>query len=230
MLQESTAQVWKILSSKPELTGFILIGGSALALHIDHRISEDLDFAWPYGQLPREALKKLIETESALEFVLDQNEVALQEADDVGIDLADHAQNYLANGVRVTFFSSLEPERKLLASEACEPLRVATVPEIFVLKALVSADRSKTRDWFDLYTLFKFHGFTWDEFHDVFLKFSNIGQYENAAGRLCSGRPQANDEGYETLVANPPSLEEIRNYFLTIRQTYEKAPQKTSGA
>jgi predicted nucleotidyltransferase component of viral defense system len=136
---------------------------SALALHIDHRISEDLDFAWPYGRLPREALKKLIETEPTLEFVLDQNEVALQEAEDAGIDLSDHAQNYLANGVRGTFFSSPESERKLLAREAGEPLRVVTVPEIFVLKALVAADRSKTRDWFDLYTLFKFHGFTWDE-------------------------------------------------------------------
>jgi predicted nucleotidyltransferase component of viral defense system len=220
MLQESTAQVWKIFSSKPELKGFILIGGSALALHIDHRISEDLDLTWPYGRLPREAIKKLIETEPALEFVLDQDEIALQEAEDVGIDLADYSQTYLVNGVRVTFFSSPEPERKLLAREAAEPLRVATVPEIFVLKALVSADRSKTRDWFDLYTLFKFHGFTWDDFHDVFPKFSNIGQYENAAGRICSGHPQANDEGYESLVLNPPSLEEMRDYFALLRKAY----------
>src|SRR5476651_662977 len=118
MLQESTAKLWQILSSKPELAGFVLIGGSALALHIDHRISEDLDFAWPYGRLPREALKKLIKTEPGLEFVLDQNEVALQEAEDAGIDLADHTQNYLTNGVRVTFFPSYEPEKKLLARDA----------------------------------------------------------------------------------------------------------------
>jgi hypothetical protein len=39
------------------LAGFVLIGGSALALHIHHRISEDLDFAWPYGQLTGESLK-----------------------------------------------------------------------------------------------------------------------------------------------------------------------------
>jgi predicted nucleotidyltransferase component of viral defense system len=230
MLQESAAQVWKILSSKPELKGFVLIGGSALALHIDHRISEDLDFAWPYGRLPREALKKLIKTEPGLEFVLDQNEVALQEAEDAVIDLADHTQNYLTNGVRITFFSSYEPEKKLLARDAGEPLRVATVPEIFALKALASADRSKTRDWFDLYTLFKFHGFTWNDFHDVFPRLSTISQYQNAAGRLCSGRPQANDEGYETLVAKPPSVREMRDYFLQLREAYERGREKTSGA
>ena len=31
MLQESTAKLWQTLSSKPELAGFVLIGGSALA-------------------------------------------------------------------------------------------------------------------------------------------------------------------------------------------------------
>jgi hypothetical protein len=222
MLQESTSQVWKILSSKPELAGFVLIGGTALALHIDHRISEDLDFSWPHGKLPREALKKLVETESALEFVLDQDEFALQEADDAGIDLADYSQTYLVNGVRVTFFVSHEAERKMLARKMDEPLRVAAIPEIFVLKALVAADRSKTRDWFDLYTLFQSHGFTWKDFHGAFLEYSNPGQYENAAGRLCSGQPQANDEGYETLVENPPTIKKMREYFLRLRKAYEK--------
>jgi predicted nucleotidyltransferase component of viral defense system len=219
MLQESTAKLWQTLSSKPELAGFVLIGGSALALHIQHRISEDLDFAWPYGRLPREALKKLIETEPGLDFVLDQNDAALREADDAHLDLADYAQNYLVNGVRVTFFSSYEPERKLLARQVSEAVRIAAVPEIFALKALASADRSKSRDWFDLYTLFKHHGFTWKDFYDVFLKFSTIDQYKNAASRLCSGQPQANDEGYEALVSEPPSLEEMKEYFQELEKT-----------
>ena len=213
MLQESTAKLWKALSSKPELAGFVLIGGSALALHIHHRISEDLDFAWPYGRLPRESLQRLIEGEPSLDFVLDQNEAALREAEDANLDLADYAQNYLVNGVRVTFFSSYEAERKLLARQPNEPLRMAGVSEIFALKALASADRSKSRDWFDLYTLFKHHGFTWRDFYDVFSRYSTIDQYRNAANRLCSGQPQANDEGFEALVSHAPRLEEMRDYF-----------------
>ncbi len=219
MLQKSTAKLWQTLSSKPELAGFVLIGGSALALHIRHRISEDLDFAWPYGRMPWESLKKLIEAEPDLDFVLDQNEAALREAEDANLDLDDFTQNYLVNGVRVTFFASYEAERKLLARQPNEPLRIADVPEIFALKALASADRSKSRDWFDLYTLFKHHGFTWKDFHDVFSKYSTIGQFGNAANRLCSGQPQANDEGFEALVSNPPSLEEMRDYFQGLRRT-----------
>ena len=118
MLQKSTAKLWQALSSKSELAGFVLIGGSALALHIHHRISEDLDFAWPYGRLPRESLQTLIEGEPSLDYVLDQNEVALREAEDANLDLADFAQNYLVNGVRVTFFSSYQAERRLLAKAA----------------------------------------------------------------------------------------------------------------
>jgi predicted nucleotidyltransferase component of viral defense system len=218
MLQESTAKLWQALSSKPELAGFVLIGGSALALHIRHRISEDLDFAWPYGRLPRESLQRLIEEEPSLDYVLDQNEAALREAEDTNLDLADFTQNYLVNGVRVTFFSSYEPERKLLAHQPNEPLRIAAVPEIFALKALASADRSKSRDWFDLYTLFKHHGFTWKDFYEVFSKYSTVDQYKNAANRLCSGQPQANDEGFEALVSQPPHLEEMRDYFWELRR------------
>jgi len=204
--------------SKPELAGFVLIGGSALALHIHHRISEDLDFAWPYGRLPRESLQRLIEGDPSLDYVLDQNEVALREAEDANLDLADFAQNYLVNGVRVTFFSSYEAERKLLSHQRNEPLRIAAVPEIFALKALASADRSKSRDWFDLYTLFKQHGFTWKDFYEVFSKYSTVDQYRNAANRLCSGQPQSNDEGFEALVSHAPSLKEMSEYFQELRR------------
>jgi predicted nucleotidyltransferase component of viral defense system len=200
------------------LAGFVLIGGSALALHIHHRISEDLDFAWPYGRLPRESLQTLIGGEPSLDYVLDQNEVALREAEDANLDLADFAQNYLVNGVRVTFFSSYEAERKLLARQPNEPLRIAAVPEIFALKALAAADRSKSRDWFDLYTLLKHHRFTWQDFYEVFSRYSTIDQYRNAANRLCSGQPQANDEGFETLVSHAPSLEEMSEYFQELRR------------
>jgi predicted nucleotidyltransferase component of viral defense system len=31
----------------PEISDYLLVGGTALALNIEHRISEDLDFAWP---------------------------------------------------------------------------------------------------------------------------------------------------------------------------------------
>lgn len=56
-------RLWTRLRNEPALAGFVLIGGSALALHLGHRISEDLDFALrgledrPALQLPRIVLK-----------------------------------------------------------------------------------------------------------------------------------------------------------------------------
>ncbi len=65
------------------------------------------------------------------------------------------------------------------------------------MKALVSAKRSKTRDWFDLYVLMKDHGFSWKDFYEAFIRAGNEGQYDFAAERLSTATPARSDEGYE---------------------------------
>jgi hypothetical protein len=45
MLKPDTEAVWQFLRRQPGLTGFVLMGGSALALRLGHRQSEDLDRA-----------------------------------------------------------------------------------------------------------------------------------------------------------------------------------------
>ena len=42
LLPQATAKLWARLSAAPQLGGFYLIGGTALALRIQHRQSEDL--------------------------------------------------------------------------------------------------------------------------------------------------------------------------------------------
>ena len=59
MLKTKTEQVWNFLKDQPSLTGFILLGGSALSLRLQHRYSEDLDLACPDVRLPRTALDVL---------------------------------------------------------------------------------------------------------------------------------------------------------------------------
>ena len=72
MLREPTQSIWQALSVRPERKGFILVGGSALALHLNHRISEDLDFVRPETRLPRDTLRQLTNGVSALSFDLRQ--------------------------------------------------------------------------------------------------------------------------------------------------------------
>jgi Nucleotidyl transferase AbiEii toxin, Type IV TA system len=229
MLREDTGRLWDALRTRPELKGFVLIGGSGLALQIGHRRSEDLDFAWPHGNLPRGALRRLVTTASGITFVPDDDEIAKQEADDCSLDLGDIMQNYLADGVRVTFFKSERAEASLLGGTPADPLRIATVPEIFLLKALVTAKRSKSRDWFDLYILFQRHGYKWTDYHDAFMRHGLAHEYGNASSRLCSGQPQRDDEGYKNLVDDPPKLEEMRDYFISLRTDFEEKSGEKGG-
>jgi hypothetical protein len=93
MLFEPTYALWGQLKAREELSGFVLIGGSALALQIGHRRSEDLDFAWPHGSLPRAALQKLLESVPDTTFIANPNEAQLQEAADACLDLNDYRQD-----------------------------------------------------------------------------------------------------------------------------------------
>ncbi len=43
MLKPETEKTWHFLQGQPALSGFILLGGSALTMHLHHRKSEDLD-------------------------------------------------------------------------------------------------------------------------------------------------------------------------------------------
>ncbi len=219
MLREDTDRLWQALAHRPELGGFILIGGSALSLYIDHRLSEDLDFAWPHPRLPRKPLDDLIRNSPELHFDPIPDPVALREADDAGMDLYDFSQDYLVNGVKLTFFCPDPPERQVLFHGTNPAVRVATVTEIFALKALVAAKRSKQRDWFDLYVLMRDHGYSWKDFREVFDGTRTSARYEQAADRLCSGRPGKSDEGFAQLLPGPTvTVEEMQNFFSKARQ------------
>lgn len=54
-----TAALFEEIRENPLLNPFILIGGTALSLHIGHRVSEDLDFITLLRKLPRKALENL---------------------------------------------------------------------------------------------------------------------------------------------------------------------------
>lgn len=63
LLPPETEKLWEFLSRQTSLGGHILVGGSAFALRIRHRISEDLGFA--FHGLQRDALE-IAEAKEAL--------------------------------------------------------------------------------------------------------------------------------------------------------------------
>ena len=225
-LRPETAALWQRLSTEPLLSGFTLVGGTALALRIGHRVSEDLDFAYCAETLPRQRLSRLLEDigKDGFGFTPLVDVAAEQDFLDAGLDLADSQQDYTSNGqVKVTFFAPDHHIRGILGGGPATALHVASLDEIFRLKAIVCADRSKSRDWFDVYTLLRSHGYTMADFHRAFVDSGQPAKYDIAKMRLCSGRPHAADEGYEDVAgAEAPSIEDMRAFFAQQFDAFER--------
>jgi hypothetical protein len=136
--------------------------------------------------------------------------------------LHDFQQNFIVDEVvKLTF---LAPDREVAVQmRAPDPhhLRVAAVDEIFRLKCIACANRSKTRDWFDLYTLFERGLFQSIDMIESFDRAKSPQKLDIALRRMCSGRPEIGDEGYATLLTNAPTLREMQQRFLDVRDEIE---------
>src|SRR5437016_12951065 len=119
MLKPETEKVWRFLKKQPVLAGFVLLGGSALAIHLRHRFSEDLDFAYPAARLPRprlDALRRLA-VEGGFDFQPHDDPVAVAEFANGGLDLLDYQEDFLANRiVKVSFFAPEAADRSVLTA------------------------------------------------------------------------------------------------------------------
>lgn len=222
LLPEPTKRLWLELRNEPLLAGGILIGGTALTLRIGHRRSEDLDFAFLSDRLPRTAINLL--RRRFPDWVRNDNLASYDEFLIAGQSLHDYQQDFVSgDGVKVTFLAEDRPHWPIFGVPPAQaaPLRVATTKEIFALKCLVSARRSKSRDWFDLYVLFKEHGFEIADMTEAFQKANQSAEIDVALRRLSSGITSPDDEGYEALIEAPPSLETLKAYFRELRDRYE---------
>lgn len=225
MLRPDTQRLWEHLQSEPALKGFVLVGGTALAMHLHHRLSEDLDFMFLGKKLPKgqiEALKRRA-LDAGFEFMANDSPAGLEEFINAGLDFSDYQQDCIVNGLVKVSFVAPEPEnaKQLEPVESPGP-RIASLAEIFRLKCIVAADRSKTRDWFDLYLLLQQKHFKPIEVMRAFERAGTPGKYDIAMMRLCSGKPGLNDEGYETLMENPPTRENMQRFFFEIRDRIEQ--------
>lgn len=225
-----TACLFEELQGNPLLSPFILIGGTGLSLHIGHRISEDLDLITLLPKLPRAALRELrrqLET-NGHKIERSINPAAYDDFQIAGMELADSQQDWIVDdAVKLTFFSGESKHAKLLAPTQSRKktgggIKIASFHELCQLKAIVTASRSKSRDWLDLFILEKDHQFGvtgWKE------AFDQAGltpmDFEIALNRMCGGSLGEDDEGFDTLLETPPSIEEIQTKFRSLRKSYE---------
>jgi hypothetical protein len=224
MLRPDAQRLWNFLKDQPALGNFVLVGGTALFMHLGHRLSEDLDFMVGSTRLPRAAVQALKRSCNAagFPFVANDSPAGLQEFEDTGLDYHDYQQDFVvASSVKLTLVAPDPEVSVLLRAGVAHGPRVASVEEIFRLKCIACANRSKTRDWLDMYVML-----TQGLFQplDIFNTFALAGvpsKYDIAIGRMCSGRPGHADEGYEALMTSPPSVGDMRDYFIAVREAIE---------
>ena len=234
------------LKDDTRLAGFTLVGGTALALQIGHRISEDLDFNIFGQKLPIKTIDGLLDDLAAGGATIESlitSEQKLAFKINTSENLDHYIQDYLINGAKVTFHSRNENDRpksqidflksapKVAVSEG--GFDVLSIDGLLVMKSIVVYDRIKSRDIYDLMVLTRDHGYT---LGDIFAAIDAYQPIRNkdpehfksvVTGVIALSK---DDEGFSSIHLNV-KMDEIYRYFKKLINDYEiKAVQRIRGA
>jgi len=136
LLPKTKSLLLEMVESCPFLNKYVLVGGSALALHLCHRKSEDLDFF---------TFDDDFDIKEILEYIKRFEKKEILNTTDEQIDL-------LLDGVKVTFFNA---KWKFLTPTSKSNFHLATLEQIAAMKVNALFLRAKYRDYYDLYCLAK---------------------------------------------------------------------------
>ena len=128
------------------LDGWTLVGGTALAIQLDHRKSEDLDFMrWQSHHGERmevdwPVIKKQLETVGEIKSmdIMDRNHV-----------------EFVVAGVKLSFYARESKSPVKHTVPFLNKIVLADVETIAAMKMEVMLRRSKFRDYYDLYCIFR---------------------------------------------------------------------------
>ena len=136
LLPKTKKLLLKIIEKSGFLDKYVLVGGSALAMHLCHRKSEDLDFFTYENSFDKKEIYDLLKNFEQKEILNETNEQ---------IDL-------LLDGVKVTFFNA---NWSFLKPSKIDKFNLASLESIAAMKVNVLFLRAKFRDYYDLYFLVK---------------------------------------------------------------------------
>ena len=235
-MPEATQKNFARLKDDPRLAGFTLVGGTALALQIGHRISEDLDFNIFGQKLPIKAIDGLLDELAAGGATIESlitSEQKLGFKINTSENLDHYIQDYLIDGAKVTFHSRNEGDRpkaqidflksapRVIVSEG--GFDVLGIDGLLVMKSIVVYDRVKSRDIYDLMVLTRDHGYT---LNDIFAAIDAYQPIRNKDPehfkRVVTGvMPlDKDDEGFSSIHLNV-KMDEIYKYFKKLINDHE---------
>ncbi len=142
---DNTKSVLEELSKEKFIDKYTLVGGTALSVQLEHRLSEDLDFITDSDFLDSNSIKIFIDK-------IFKGRYKLIKQDD------DHQLDFIINEVKVTFFTTgsvLIPFEVKRYSQKFNNLNIATVEIISILKLSALVQRNTMRDYYDLFYIAK---------------------------------------------------------------------------
>lgn len=240
-LPSGTSGVFKILANVADLSRFVLVGGTAMALQCRHRLSEDLDFWLPQGRLRDREIRPAMDAlrQAGYEVVFtypSAGEISafkIQRGLFEGFSLEERMREYSANDVKIQFFAPEDHERDVFGPFAARaihqadsmraPSAFAIMPleGIFAMKAYAIQRRYRSRDVLDLWH-FVHAGRTVGEIISEAQRVTTTATMERAFAVLRGDLPpDESDEGFESL-APDVTLERIHADFRAWTDRYEQ--------
>lgn len=236
LMPELTQKNFARLKEDPRLASFTLVGGTALALQIGHRISEDLDFNIFGQRLPTKAIDALLNdlatggaTIESLITPAQKSQFKINTAENID----NYIQDYLIDGAKVTFHSRNErdrPKQQIDFLKSTPKLSVTKkgfnilgLDGLFVMKSIVVYDRVKSRDLYDLMVLTRNHSYSFENMIDAInayqpLRDKDPEYFKSVVTGIIS--LDKNDEGFSSIHLNV-KIEDIYKYFRKLIDEYE---------
>ncbi|MBU0721350.1 nucleotidyl transferase AbiEii/AbiGii toxin family protein [bacterium] len=195
------------------------VGGTALSYIIEHRLSEDLDFAML--ELPKDEIVKMMLKYGAVK--KEHSNYIKDGASNDGFDIDDSHVMFELNGVKVDFF---EPPFNILEKDVWNNIpylhyrdtnvKLAAFDTIMYMKTMAFWNRKKYRDVFDVYRVLanEIQDYTPQKFIKMHQRYNITHTTEYLVSKVRSKEmfhERKGDEGINTLVEKPQAYEWYRN-------------------
>jgi hypothetical protein len=160
-LAAKTRPVYELMAQQKALENFVLIGGTAMALQMAHRLSEDLDFWLPAERMSPYVIDRMMNDLRAqghsVVFATPASSISAFRINS-GEDLRWYAQDWAIDGVKVQLFcpqdvayDHFRSYPRLKPQETGASFEIATLDAIFAMKSYTISRRTRSRDIIDLW-------------------------------------------------------------------------------
>ena len=212
-LAPQTSKIFDDICKLYCIDGYCLVGGTALSLQLQNRLSEDLDFmSW----ITRKNQKPEIDW---VKIEKELREIGTIESREI-LD-SDHVE-FVVSGVNISFYASGKYSPVTTKIPYKDNLKLADVMAIAAMKMEVMMRRSNFRDYYDIYSMLK-RGYDFKEMIDKAIAYSgHLLSTKNLLAMLVDGTRFQVDSSFELLEPiYKVTASEIEEYIkLNIRSAF----------